>query len=577
MDKKGKQKGARVTILVKLLAMVLLPLTIMTVTIVVFSVNNMKQGMREQIVDGLRGTAYSFFEIYNALDAGDYSVSADGKFMKGDMDINDEHSVADRIKENTGYDVTLFYGDTRKITSVVSSETGERATGTKASEAVIDAVLTKGTEYVSYNADVNGENFYAYYLPIKDNAGTIAGMVFAGEPSATVDGFIAEKQNTIYAIAAFIFALALCVTITTSYSLSNAIKESERVIQELSNGNLTVQINRKYEKRSDEVGIMLNSLDFFKEKLAGLIGRIKGSADALLDSGDGLENMASQSSQTADEISRAVEDIAKGATCQAEDIEHASTNIGEMGDVIEGIVTKVDGLDHTSDDMKTASDESQIIIQQLTESNDRTTEAMDKISAQIHATNASVQTIRQAIELITEIATETNLLSLNASIEAARAGEHGRGFAVVATEIQKLAEQSNHSASEIEKVINELLKESENSVAIMEQVGIIVVEQQAKLAETKEKFAKVIDGVNNSREETRTIKDQTGICDNARGKVNTVIQNLSAISEENAASTEETTASMEELNATISLLADAAKDLKTMAVELDEDMKFFQI
>lgn len=99
MDKKGKQKGARVTILVKLLAMVLLPLTIMTVTIVVFSVNNMKQGMREQIVDGLRGTAYSFFEIYNALDAGDYSVSADGKFMKGDMDINDEHSVQTGLKK----------------------------------------------------------------------------------------------------------------------------------------------------------------------------------------------------------------------------------------------------------------------------------------------------------------------------------------------------------------------------------------------------------------------------------------------------------------------------------------------
>ena len=213
----------------------------------------------------------------------------------------------------------------------------------------------------------------------------------------------------------------------------------------------------------------------------------------------------------------------------------------------------------------------------MSESNDKTTDAMEKIGAQIHATNASVQTIRQAVELITAIATETNLLSLNASIEAARAGEHGRGFAVVASEIQKLAEQSNNSAAQIEKVIDQLLVDSENTVAVMDQVNEIVAEQQEKLTETREKFAKVIEGVNSSREETRTIKDQTGMCDTARGKVEMVIQNLSAISEENAASTQETTASMEELNATINLLADAAKELKGIAVELDEDMKFFQI
>lgn len=578
MKNENKQGSkAKVSILLRLLAMVLLPLLVISVTTVAFSSANMQQGMRQQVMDGLKGTAYSFMEIYDAQDPGEYSKSADGVLMKGDKEIGGDHSVADRIKKETGYDVTLFYGDTREITSVVSSQTGQRAVGTKASDEVISEVINKGNHYTSYKVDVDGENYYAYYFPVKDDAGKTVGMIFAGVSSAVVDKFIAQKQNMVVAIAVIIFLIALVATIVTSLNMSKAIKEAEKTIEELSKGNLTVTIDEKQKKRADEIGAMLNALQVLRDKLYATIGTIKNSADVILNSGESLDSMAHQSSQTADEISHAVEDIAKGATSQAEDIESASMSIGEMGSMIEGIVANVEGLDNTSDKMKSASDESQLIIQQLSESNDKTTEAMEKIGAQIHATNNSVQTIRQAIELITAIATETNLLSLNASIEAARAGEHGRGFAVVASEIQKLAEQSNSSAEQIEKVIDQLLMESENTVNVMDQVNRIVAEQQIKLTETREKFGQVIEGVNASRDETRIIKDQTGLCDDARGKVDIVIQNLSAISEENAASTQETTASMEELNATINLLADAAKDLKGIAADLETDMRFFNI
>lgn len=103
--------------------------------------------------------------------------------------------------------------------------------------------------------------------------------------------------------------------------------------------------------------------------------------------------------------------------------------------------------------------------------------------------------IRAAVDLITSIAEETNLLSLNASIEAARAGEQGRGFAVVAGQIQKLAEQSNESAGSIADIIGELLKDSENSVHIMEEVQEIMNEQQEKLQATRRQFMEVGDGI----------------------------------------------------------------------------------
>jgi len=165
MEGKEVSKG-KVSILVRLLGMVLLPVTVIAVVTVVFSTQNMKTGMQDQVMDGLRGTAYSFMEIYNAKDPGDYSKNAEGILTKGEVVVGDDHTIADKVKSETGYDVTLFYGDTREITSVVSSDTGERAVGTKASDAVIDEVLNKGNHYTSYNVDVNGQNYYAYYFPM---------------------------------------------------------------------------------------------------------------------------------------------------------------------------------------------------------------------------------------------------------------------------------------------------------------------------------------------------------------------------------------------------------------------------
>ena len=138
---------------------------------------------------------------------------------------------------------------------------------------------------------------------------------------------------------------------------------------------------------------------------------------------------------------------------------------------------------------------SSVIIRQLSESNDRTTQAINRIGRQIEATNDSVQMIHAAVELITSIASQTSLLALNASIEAARAGEHGKGFAVVASEIQKLAEQSNDSAEKIKDIIRDLLSEAEQTVNVMHEVEDIVAQQQEKLEETKTKFVSVADGI----------------------------------------------------------------------------------
>ena len=227
--------------------------------------------------------------------------------------------------------------------------------------------------------------------------------------------------------------------------------------------------------------------------------------------------------------------------------------------------------------MHQADTESEQIIHELSASNDKTTEAIKKIEVSVHTTNESVTRIQEAVSLIASIASETSLLALNASIEAARAGEAGRGFSVVATQISKLSEDSAQSTKTIEDIIHQLTLDSEASVKVMNEVNEIITEQQKKLDQTKEKFSDVSSGIDSSMKESRLIHDQAGECDSERGKVVDVIQSLSAVSEENAASTEQTTASMQELNATINLLAEAARELKDMAVSLEEEVAFFKL
>ncbi len=570
-------KVKHMSIMAMLVTMALLPCIFMGVLVTVFAGNSLSDGMKNESLKGLKVAAYEMKEVYTHLNDDDFVQKEDGTVYKGTQKISENYEIIDRIKKNTGVDITVFYGDTRVTTSLEDAKTKERLIGTQASEEVVKKVLKQGKEYSDTDVEINGQPYYAYYVPLENADGTIIGMIFAGREAESQHSYIIDRVTAVAIATTVIFLIAAIVSIFTSKKLAASIKGTREAIVELADGNLITPVREELIERRNEIGDMAKAVEHLRQELLEIIGDIKKSSEVLLDSGNNLSEMAENTSTTTEQMSKVIEDISKGAVSQAEEIEAASVHIGDMGNVIEEIVTNVDGLDKTSAKMKNASDESTQIIHELSKSNDRTTKAIEKISNQIHTTNDSVQMIGEAVELITAIAGQTSLLALNASIEAARAGEHGKGFAVVASEIQKLAEQSNDSAEKIKQIIAELLKDSEATVQIMGEVEVIVNEQQEKLNETKAKFVDVAEGVDNSREETEAIQSRTEICDTSREKVIDVISNLSAISQENAASTEETTASMAELNETIRILAGAAGNLKTLSKNLEKDMEFFKL
>ena len=567
-----KKKG--LSLVIKLILIAAIPVLLTGAIVTVVGVNALTTGMRTEKLDDLATLAESIAAAYDALDDGEYHLNGTD-LMKGDLNITKQTALLDSFMADNHNEVTFFFGDTRYATTILN-DAGERIVGTPCTDEVKQAVVVGGNEYSAANVPINGEGYYAAYIPLR-NGNQVIGMLFCGAPRAEVVEFINGQAGTMITALVLVFVASIALVTVSVYNLSKGIKAAEKAVIGLSEGNLGINIDEKSLNRGDELGDMVRGISNLKDRLVEAVTKIHGASDELLATGTEVNTMAAEINSSTEEISNAVNDIARGASSQAEEIETASGRINEMGSVIENIVESVAVLNDTAGHMKKSGDDSLQIVQDLSGSNDRTMDAVDRISKQIYATNESANKISEAVEIITDIASQTNLLSLNASIEAARAGDQGRGFAVVADQIRSLAEQSGSSAQHITAIIGELIKDSEQTVKVMQEVQAIVNEQREKLEETKRQFANVANGIEQSRTETNGIKSQTEICDTARITVVDVISNLSAISEENAASSEETTASMAELSSTIGALADSAEQLQRISSVLEEEMKFFKL
>ena len=572
---KENRKGLSIGL--KMVMIAGIPLLILAVCITVYSGIILREGMRQEATTGLEQMANAVRASFSELVDGDYYLNENGQLMKGDMNIAENLEILDAMVAGTDADVTLFYGDVRMATTLVSVETGERIVGTKADPTIASKVMNQNTHHVGFATKINNMNYYSYYEPMYNPDGSVVGMVFVGIPSKEIDDYITSEIVKIVVVAVVVMIAAAVLIILFCLNIGKALKKTAGALETLGGGDLTVQIDAKLAARGDEIGTITNTMSILVDKLSNVVGNIKDSADQVHSNGEGLENTAAQTSSTADEIASAVEDISKGAVSQAEDIETVTGAVAEIGRVIENIVNKVDNLTKNAEQMKQSGDQASDIMEELCVSNDKTIGAIERVSENVKKTDTSVQQIQEAVTMITSIASQTSLLSLNASIEAARAGEAGRGFAVVASEIQKLAEESNQSAQKIEEIIHKLLDDSQRTLEVMNEVQEDVDVQQKKLEETRECFADVKVGIQSSREDIEQVAVETHNCNASRVQIVDLVQNLSAVSEENAASTQETTASMEELNATINLMAQASQELLKMADHLREEVEYFKI
>ena len=433
------------------------------------------------------------------------------------------------------------------------------------------AVTADGSMFNS-KMDIHGISHMAYAEVLSD--GKIMVTAMENEYITSIYYSLVRANLIFLAVA----ALAICgiigsVVIVIVKAIGRAVKNLDKVAA----GELNFDVDGKLLKRSDEVGNIARNINGLIQSLAQTITSILGNVDTLNSFSNEFRGSFEQMNETIANVNLAVEEIAQGATSQAQETQKVNEQVLEIGNSIDVTNRNVEVLADTAGEMKKQNALMNETMQELMKISERTKKSINLVHEQTDITNRSAQDISEAVNIIADIATETNLLSLNASIEAARAGEQGRGFAVVADQVRKLAEQSNEAAGQIAQILAALLNNANSSVVTMQEVLGEINLQSEKLADTQKVFEGLNGEIGSVLQAVSSMTNEISNLNDAKEEVMTSIDNLSAISEENAASTQETTASMTELDRMIQSCTQATQDLVSISDNLSTNMSKFKL
>ena len=567
----------KLTIRKKMLLCALLPVSILGIIIIFMAVTSLRSALINQVESSLRGTASATLAAYDQ-NSGSYTMAENGDVWKGGYNISRSEKLLDTIKEKSGMEVTFFYGTQRIMTSVVDKN-GDRVLGSPAGEKIATEVLKNGHGYFSRNVSIDGEMYYGYYEPVFQSGDdtTPIGMVFAGvNKNKTMDSVLRVVLYMVI-IVVLIVVIGIIGSGFEANAISKALNMGVACVEQVATGNLNVKLEEKYTKRKDEVGDLTRAIGKLQSDLRNIIGGISDSTNMLIHASDSLEQTSHQTFDSMDHVMHSVETITAGATSQAEDTKNASDNIMYMGNLIIETGKEAAALNESADIMMASSDKTSGTIEELKNISEEVGKVVKMIAEQTEQTNASAMTIREAAEFISDIASQTSLLSLNASIEAARAGEAGKGFAVVADEIQTLSEQSNDASGNIDQIVNTLIANSEHMVRAMQHMQEVIGRQNQHIISTEESVNEVVEEINASVQNIRSIENKTQELEHARKEIVDTIAGLSDIAESNVTSTQKTSGVIIEVSERFKEVQQSAKNLRETADVLEQNIENFTI
>lgn len=484
------------------------------------------------------------------------------KYLVGDVAL---HGIPSSYAYVVAADKTMIYHPTKeKIGLPVENDAVKQVI------SQMESGIRPETTVIKY--DFKGVRKYAAFYVGKDMNFIV---VVTADESEMLGGIDSMKTRCATYSAVIILVLAVISYLFMVFILryiNHALREMDYMSQ------LDFTLEETYRKiPKDEIGSIIESVHKTKKSLKNMVIILQTKIEVLNEAVEAIESGSTHTSELIEQVDRAVNDIAKGATNQAEETSDATENVIAIGDMIASVSDKVSELGKTSEEMVKSENTAKDTLDALSQVNAQTKKAISKIYAQIQNTNVSAEQIKSAAGVITDIASETNLLALNASIEAARAGDAGKGFSVVAEQIKILSEQSNTAAQQIAKIISDLLENSGTSVKVMEEVNEIIIEQNKEIEATQKDFKNVGNGIYKSIEDLKSIMSDVEHMNESKDHIVDSVQSLTAIAEENAAGAQETSASTTEVTTVMEEIRKKTENLYSLSEEIMDEIEKFSV
>ena len=539
-------------------------------SILISAIMNSEKSTKSLYSEKLTSIAVAVLQSYDNLMDGSYSLK-NGQVYKGNTPLTED--LLDAIYNKDEVHMTIFYGDTRYLTTIKDSG-GNRIVGTKASDAVIDTVLNQGENYISEGVDIQGVKYFATYEPLK-NGEEIVGILFIGLEQSKIQEVINGLIVHMVVVGSIIAVVLLAITFVVCLMLVKSIQIVANDLRTLADGNLNIDCHVKKINKNDEIDGLADCTNKLAERLREVVDRIQKNSGILNSDSVKLNDVVSDTSSSVSNVVSAMDDVAHGATNQAETSSDLMANIEELSAKLDMITSHIDELNETTKSVSDDAMDTKHIMNELLGINEDTKNSVEAIVNQSRDTLNAVEEINSIVRAIEEITTQTNLLSLNASIEAARAGESGRGFAVVAGEIGALAQQSADSAKKISIIISNIVSQVEKSSALSDDLSKNASHQINKLADTQRTMETVLSGVEDISTNTDSIYSEVKSLMLIKDSISDSVETLSATSQENAAASQETSASATVIEGNMSVLKDSSDDISNVASDLHEAVSYF--
>lgn len=560
----------------KMLILAIIPVLIMGIVAILISNTVVKNKLLDDAKQKLKATSNAVLAAYDQ-NAGDYFVNATGDVWKGAYNVSLSTPFIDDIAAKTGIEVTFFYNDTRLVTSLKDAD-GKRILGSKAGDFLVENVLQDGNEVFTNRVLVDGTFYFGYYVPVhQNNSDEIIGMVFAGMPVKEIYASL-NLITMIFTVAILvILVIAVIGCLLVSRGIAKSIRNSMDVVKQISEGNLNVEIEQSMLDRKDEAGALSCNTQTLIDSLSAMIGKISNNTMTLNASSEEMNAAAGQAGNAVGNINDDLHNMLTGAVEQTGNAQNIKNSIHNMNIHLEKTLGEVDHLSDETKAMLDARNDVDKSLNQLDASNQDVMTEVENIQKQTQQNNESVEKIITAVSYISDIADQTNLLSLNASIEAARAGETGKGFAVVAEEIGKLANQSNEASTEISELVNLLSYNSSQTMDIMDSVQDAMNDQTKKLVETANIFKQLQEHVSHVADGVDVIRDATVQLGKETDEIGKDIKNLSDIAQRNEDTVKGTISFSDEVLGTVNSVTEMSTEVSSSANDMAGVVSHFRM